>query len=92
MLAVVLFGSLATGNHTGSSDADLLVVVSESRRPFLDRAADFAPERAPLPVDTFVYTQAELAAEIAGGNGFLRRALREGTALFLRAGYELPAV
>ncbi|MBC7339884.1 MAG: nucleotidyltransferase domain-containing protein [Firmicutes bacterium] len=33
VLAVMLFGSLARGDHTGFSDADLLVVLSRSDKP-----------------------------------------------------------
>lgn len=40
--AVVLFGSLATGGATPSSDADLLVVLHRDPRRVLDRVPDYS--------------------------------------------------
>ena len=42
LLSIMLFGSRARGEHTCYSDADLLVVLAESGRRFIDRLSDFA--------------------------------------------------
>ena len=84
VLAVILFGSLARGDHTAFSDADLLIVLSRSDKPFLDRVPDLLPRGVAVPVDVFPYTCEELAAMCAEGAGVVRVALEEG--LFLRGG------
>lgn len=83
--AVVLFGSVARDRHTGRSDADLLVIVSDASLPFPERAAAYAPGGGPLPVDTFVYT-----VEEAERTPLARRACSEGLVLFAREGFAAP--
>lgn len=85
VLSVVLFGSVARGEHTGHSDADLLVLVGSSPLPFPERSPAYAPSEPPLPVDTFVYTLREsLETPLA------RRALAEGIVLYDRRGKATP--
>lgn len=55
VLAVILFGSLARGDHTGFSDADLLVVLSRSDKPFLDRIPALLPRGVEVQVDVFPF-------------------------------------
>ena len=57
---VVLFGSLARGEATPRSDADLLFVVEEAG-PFLERTARYLPffEDLGFPVDSLVYAEPE---------------------------------
>lgn len=82
--AVVLFGSLARGDHGRRSDADLLVCL---RSPRADRPRDRIPTflaellDAPVPVDVFPFTESELCARLRAGDRFLRRALVEGIVL-----------
>ena len=82
VLAVVLFGSLARGEATPRSDADLLLLVGEAP-PFLERPGRYLPLFADLgfPVDLFVYTPKEAEA-----NPLARRALAEGRVLAERKG------
>ena len=82
---VVLFGSLARGDAVPGSDVDLLVVVSDSDRPFLDRIAMYKPDGIPIGVDVFPYTEAELTSMLEDGNPLVSRALSEGIVLFERA-------
>lgn len=84
---VVLFGSLATGEYTGSSDADLLIVVERSPQDFLTRAHSYHPGRSPLPLELFVYTRAEFEA-LRKQPGLVATALREGVVLYRRSGTE----
>jgi predicted nucleotidyltransferase len=81
---VVLFGSLARGDAVPGSDADLVIVLARSDRPFRDRIPLYIPEGCPVPVDVFPYTREECAAMLESGHGFLRRVLAEGIPIYER--------
>jgi predicted nucleotidyltransferase len=85
---VWLFGSLARGDAVPGSDADLLVLLRDSRSSFLDRMAQYQPDFCGVGVDVFAYTQAEVAGMRAEGNSFLERAQAEGVRLFQRSGQD----
>lgn len=85
VVKIVLFGSMATGRFAPGSDVDLLIVLSESikpfSKPFHQRILDYLPRRFPVDIDVFPYTEAEtqrlsLPAE----------ALRTGEVLWERPG------
>ena len=78
---IVLFGSLARGDAVPGSDADLLIVVSHSAEPFLQRTVRYRPAGVGVGVDVVAYTREELAALLEAGNAFVRQALREGMVL-----------
>ncbi|MBI2885695.1 MAG: nucleotidyltransferase domain-containing protein [Chloroflexi bacterium] len=63
--SVILFGSLAQGNYTARSDADICIVLrdSDEARP-IDRIPTYLGHflGAPVPVDLLIYTQQELAS------------------------------
>jgi predicted nucleotidyltransferase len=63
-----LFGSLARGDATARSDADLLLVVDEDTRRPVDRIPDFLVLLRGLgrPVDLLVLTVAEWQARAGG--------------------------
>jgi predicted nucleotidyltransferase len=82
---VLVFGSLARGDVAPGSDVDLLLILSASDLTFLDRPARYHPEKFPVGLDIFAYTQAELEAMLNDNNFFVRRALREGVPVFERA-------
>ena len=82
---VVLFGSMARGDAVPGSDVDLLIVVSKSRRPFLDRISWYRPAGIPIGVDVFAYTERELKHMQREGNPFLKSATDEGIVLFDRS-------
>ena len=81
---VILFGSLARGTAVPGSDVDLLLVLSASDRPFLERIPTFLPSGFPVGVDVFPYTRVEIERMKAEGNLFIRAALREGSVVFRR--------
>ncbi|MBU1670118.1 MAG: nucleotidyltransferase domain-containing protein [Actinobacteria bacterium] len=81
---ILLFGSYERGIPLPSSDIDLFIVLSESDRRFLDRTAFYAPDRFPVGVDIFPYTEDELETMLNEGNQFVRRALETGRLLFSR--------
>jgi predicted nucleotidyltransferase len=62
-LTVILIGSLARGDYTAFSDADLVIVAQTTKRP-IERALDFLDEvcvkNLKIDLDLFVYTQDEL--------------------------------
>lgn len=81
---VLLFGSLARGDQTPESDVDLLVVISATEAPFLERADPYRDFFADLPLDVrpVVYTRGELRRGLAEGNAFLRSAVAEARRLW----------
>ena len=79
---VILFGSMARGDAVPGSDVDLLVVLADSDRTFMDRIGIYRPLGIPIGVDVFPYTEKELAKMFEEGNGFIRQALAEGKAPF----------
>ncbi len=60
---VALIGSLARGDWSARSDADLVVMVDRHDEPVIPfRSADYLPGRGvSIPVDVFVYTPEEAA-------------------------------
>ena len=84
VLAVVLFGSLARGDATAMSDADVLIILEDSPLPFLDRLTNYKPTGLGIAVEVFPYTLAESRAARTEGWGVVGPALREGVVLFSR--------
>jgi len=76
--AIYLFGSRAVGNFSARSDADLLIIVQEDSNRPLDRIPHYLKlfQKAPVPVEVFPYTFAEIE-----NNAFARRALQQGQLL-----------
>jgi len=79
-----VFGSLAKGTAVPGSDVDLLIIVSASDRPFLDRIRGYLPGAFPCGVDVFPYTRAEIARMTSEGNTLIAAALGEGRTIFTR--------
>ncbi|MBI3939461.1 MAG: nucleotidyltransferase domain-containing protein [Acidobacteria bacterium] len=57
---VIWFGSWVTGIPCPGSDVDLCLILSSSDCPFRERIARYLPERFPVGIDLFPYTEAEL--------------------------------
>jgi len=79
---VWLFGSLARGDATPRSDADLLIVVDEDRRRPMDRVPEFLLllEGIGRPTDVLVLTAAEWSAR--EGTALHREVTRRGIRLY----------
>ncbi len=78
VLAVVLFGSLARGEATAMSDADVLILLRDSPRPFHERIPDFLRSGVGISLDVFPYTLSEATQALREGWGVVAIALREG--------------
>jgi len=80
-LAVILIGSLARGDYTARSDADVVVIVeSDSRRP-IDRIADYIDPTMPIDVEPRVYTLDEVRRMARRKAGIVREILEVGVLL-----------
>lgn len=86
VLAVVLFGSLARGEATAASDADVLIVLRDSEDEFGERMVRYKPVGLGVSVEVFPYTLDEARRAVADGLGVVGVALREGRVLFPRGG------
>jgi len=76
---IVLFGSLACDRALPRSDADILVVLTESKKPFIERIKEWLVRICiDFPVDVFPYTKEELS------NSLAQEALKNGKVLFER--------
>ena len=80
-----VFGSLVKGTAVPGSDVDLLLVLSASDRPFLDRIPAYLPGAFPCGVDVFPYTRTEIARMTSERNSLIATALSEGRTIFKRA-------
>ena len=79
--AVLLFGSLVKESYTGTSDADLLIILSSAQERFLDRIPSFLHPGLPVELEVFPYTVEELCVQLREGYGVGAVALREGQLL-----------
>ena len=82
VLAVVLFGSLVTNEETPASDADILILLKESKERFDDRIPHFIPEKIGIGVDVFPYTLAEFYSSLDENWGMAREVLKQGVLLY----------
>ena len=78
-----VFGSLARGDATGTSDVDVLILLqhsseSDPMRRILTFLPYFDLDRG---ADLLVYTRAELEQQLAAQNHFLQKTWRESIAL-----------
>jgi predicted nucleotidyltransferase len=79
VVKIVLFGSLAEGRAVPGSDADVLVLLKEDERRFMDRIPEYLDKFSiDFPVDVFPYTLNEV-------NPLVEEALKKGLVLFERS-------
>ncbi len=74
---VGLFGSYATGTYGPRSDADLLILLRTSDKPFRDRIPEFLPSGLSVPCDVFPYTTGEIETLQRGGSPWIKHILQE---------------
>jgi predicted nucleotidyltransferase len=79
ILKIILFGSLAEKKAVPGSDADILIILREDTKPFMDRMAEWLEKFSlDFPVEIFPYTEKEL------DNPLACQAMRTGIILFER--------
>jgi predicted nucleotidyltransferase len=74
---VGLFGSYATDTYGPASDVDLLIILKESSKVFLDRIPDYIPGNLTVSCDVFPYTSEEIERMKQDGNPWIRHVLKE---------------
>ena len=71
------FGSYANDTYGPASDADLLIILRQSDKRFLDRIPDFLPENLSICCDVFPYTSEEIKKMKQDGNLWICHVLKE---------------
>lgn len=82
VLGVILFGSLVKREATPASDADIVILLRESKEKFDDRIPRFIPEKIGLSVDVFPYTIEEFQSSLNENWGIAKEALDHGILLY----------
>lgn len=79
VLSIYLFGSISKGNYMTGSDADILVVLRDDNRRFIDRIPEFLRYflNTSVATDVFPYTQKELERMILTENNFITKIWKE---------------
>lgn len=79
VLQIVLFGSLAERKAVPGSDADILVLIKEDERGFMERVGVWREKFSlDFPIEVFPYTEKELDCPM------VLEAMKSGTILFQR--------
>lgn len=71
------FGSYANDTYGPASDVDLLIILRQSDKHFLDRIPDFLPENLSICCDVFPYTSEEIKKMKQDNNLWLCHILKE---------------
>ncbi|CAD7776762.1 MAG: Nucleotidyltransferase domain protein [Candidatus Methanoperedenaceae archaeon GB50] len=81
VISIILFGSLAKGNYTGGSDADIIIIVKHSKKDLVERIFEFRKYflNCSIPVDVLVYTEEEIKK--MQHEGFIDSVMKEGVNL-----------
>jgi predicted nucleotidyltransferase len=78
---VGLFGSYANDTFGPASDVDLLIVLRQSSKRFLDRIPDYLPDNLGVCCDVFPYTEGEIERMQSEGNPWICHILKEAITL-----------
>ncbi len=80
---LILFGSFCRKDYTPESDVDILIILQNSQKHFLQRKDDFISyfSAVPLDVNILVYTEAEVETMLNEENHFITEVLNEGMSL-----------
>ncbi len=80
-LLVVLVGSLARGDYTAYSDADVVVVLESSDKKPHERISEFLDPTLTVDIDPFVYTLDEILDFARSGRRIVKEILEHGVVL-----------
>ena len=79
---VILYGSLARGDYTATSDADILIISDKFKDiRMIDRVLDFIDPRSPIDIEPKVLTTEEFKNLIKKKDRFALEVLRDGIVL-----------
>jgi len=73
---VGFFGSYANDTYGPASDIDLLIILQQNDKRFLDRIPDFIPDNLSVCCDVFPYTSEELEKMQAQNNPWICHVLK----------------
>ncbi len=79
---VILFGSMARGEHNTDSDADLLVVMPYDGRAFEKVLEIRRTCRPAFPLDLLLWRPEEVESRYGWGDPFIREAIDHGVVLY----------
>jgi len=74
---VGFFGSYATDTFGPASDVDLLIILRQSDKRFLDRIPEYMPENLSVGCDCFPYTADEMERMKQQNNLWIHHILKE---------------
>lgn len=87
-MRILVFGSVARGDCVPGSDADVLVIVSESDvhgpKAWVERGDRYRFGGVDCGVEVFCYTVAEIEARLAVGDRFIAEMIETGIELYAR--------
>ena len=79
---IILYGSLARGDHTATSDADILIISDKFKDiRIIDRMLDFLDPSSPIDIEPRVLTTEEFKTLIKKRDRFASEVLRDGIVL-----------
>jgi predicted nucleotidyltransferase len=71
------FGSYTNDTYGPASDVDLLIILSQSSKRFIDRVIDFLTDNLSVCCDVFLYTSKEIKKMKQDNNPWSRHILKE---------------
>lgn len=89
--AAFVYGSIAKGQDTATSDIDLLVVSESLTYADLFAALESAGSRLGRKVNPTVYSSKDLAARFEKGNAFVKRVLTQRKIWIIGGEHDLPS-
>ncbi|HDD56728.1 MAG TPA: nucleotidyltransferase domain-containing protein [Nitrososphaeria archaeon] len=79
---IILYGSLARGDYTATSDADILIISDKFKDiRIIDRMLDFLDPSSPIDIEPRVLTTEEFKTLIKKRDRFASEVLRDGIVL-----------
>ena len=79
--AVILIGSLARGDYTAYSDADVVIISDNVPERPIDRIVDFIDPSLPIDIDPRVYTTEEILTMAKEGRKIVKEIVNYGKVL-----------
>jgi len=79
ILDIIIFGSIAKNNYTGTSDVDIAIILKESELSFIERIVKYRKYfDLDIGVDLFVYTFSEFEKMKRENNFFVKEIIDYG--------------